>query len=324
MVRARRYTVFGWALGITLFLALVFLVHFSVGWAAVLSPWQSVPLASLATAFLLVLGSYVLRSIRVHRLFLPETAGDLLRVFRLTLIHNLFNNFLPMRSGEASFPILMKREFEVPFSRSIPGLFYLRLMDFHFLALLAAIVISVEKGGAAWAVASSLLPVPAVAFLLQERIRRVLDTSTGRLAGVARKGMEGLPRTPSVFWWTWLWTVVNWGVKLLVFAWILHVFAVISFGTALLGSITGEVSSVLPVHGVAGAGTYEAGVAMGLLPLGVDSETALRGGVNLHLFILSASILSGAIAFVLPVKPRKAPAPHPPGLDPRGEGRELS
>ena len=67
-----------------------------------------------------------------------------------------------------------------------------------------------------------------------------------------------------------------------------------------------------------------AGVAMGLLPLGVDSETALRGGVNLHLFILSASILSGAIAFVLPVKPRKAPAPHPPGLDPRGEGRELS
>ena len=53
---------------------------------------------------------------------------------------------------------------------------------------------------------------------------------------------------------------MNWTVKLLVFAWILRSFIALPFTTALLASVTGEASSVLPFHGLAGAGTYEAGV----------------------------------------------------------------
>ena len=65
---------------------------------------------------------------------------------------------------------------------------------------------------------------------------------------------------------------------------------------SLLGSIMGEISSTLPIHGLAGAGTYEAGVLVALLPAGVGLDEALNGAVNLHLFVLGATILSAAIA----------------------------
>jgi uncharacterized membrane protein YbhN (UPF0104 family) len=313
---ARRAPILGWILGIGLFVALVLLVQGSVGWTTVLSPWREMPAPALVGAFFLVLGSYGLRTVRVQGFFAPETSGEFLRTFRLILLHNLFNNLLPARSGEASFPILMSRDFRIPVSRSLPGLFYLRLMDLHFLLVLASALLLRGRGVLGYAVTGLLIPLPFLAFLLQERIRPLRAPSGGRLGRILEKGIGGLPGRPSVFWWTWLWTCVNWGVKLLAFAWILRMFTSLPYGTALMGSLTGEVSSVLPVHGVAGAGTYEAGVALGLLPLGVGAEAALRGGVNLHLFVLGVSLLGGAIALLLPVQGRR----HS-GL-PRREARE--
>jgi uncharacterized membrane protein YbhN (UPF0104 family) len=306
-VAARRPPILGWILGIGLFLALVLLVQGSVGWSAVLSPWREMPAPALVGAFFLVFGSYGLRTVRVHRFFAPETSGEFLRTFRLILFHNLFNNLLPARSGEASFPILMSRDFRIPVSRSLPGLFYLRLMDLHFLLVLGVALLLRGRGIIGYAATGLLIPLPFLAFLLQKRIRAPRVSSGSRLGRVLERGARGLPGTPSVFWWTWFWTCVNWGVKLLAFAWILRMFTSLPYGTALLGSLTGEASSVLPIHGVAGAGTYEAGVALGLLPLGVEAEVALRGGVNLHLFVLGVSLLSGAVALLLPVRGRRDP-----------------
>jgi len=319
METARRVPILGWVLGIGLCLALVLLVHYSVGWGTVLAPWLEMAPGLLLAAYLLVLGSYALRTVRVFLFFGPATAGEFPRSFRLILLHNLFNNLLPMRSGEASFPILMKRDFGIPFSRSIPGLFYLRLLDLHFLLFLGGIVLAWDRGWTAWGSVVLLLPLPFLAFLLQERIRRGLPDKRGRVGGLLERGMTGLPGNRAVFWWTWLWTGVNWAVKLGVFAWILRSFTSIPFGISLLGSVTGEISSVLPFHGVAGAGTYEAGVAVALLPFGVEAEAALRGGVNLHFFVLGASLLSGALALLLPVPPRHGGEGTDPGVFRPGE-----
>jgi hypothetical protein len=64
----------------------------------------------------------------------------------------------------------------------------------------------------------------------------------------------------------------------------------------------GELSSVLPFHGFAGAGTYEAGIVAGLVPLGLELEPALQGAVNLHLFVLGVSVLAGAMAALIPAR----------------------
>ncbi|MFC1662480.1 lysylphosphatidylglycerol synthase domain-containing protein, partial [Gemmatimonadota bacterium] len=113
-----------WIAGASLFLALVLVAQLTVGWNRILESWSAIPPATLAGSLLLVLGSYGIRTMRVHRYFLPTTRGHFHRSFRLVLLHNLFNNFLPMRTGEASFPFLMKREFQIPFGRSVPALLF--------------------------------------------------------------------------------------------------------------------------------------------------------------------------------------------------------
>lgn len=289
-----------WVLGIGLFGGVVALVHFSVGWGSLLSPWREVAPGGLTLAVLLVVASYAIRTIRIHLYFSPATRGGFLRSFRLILLHNLFNNLLPMRSGEASFPLLMKRDFQVPFRRSVPGLLYLRLLDLHFLLLLGALLFAQGRGLWSWVLPLLILPLPILGFLTQTRLQeRVRTHESDRLGRVT--WLEGFPQTTGLVLTVWLWTAVNWTVKLLVFAWVLQVFVPLPYAWALIGSITGELSSVLPIHGLAGAGTYEAGVMASLVPLGVELQTALAGAVNLHLFVLGASLFSGALALVIPV-----------------------
>jgi uncharacterized membrane protein YbhN (UPF0104 family) len=324
---------YGWVAGVAFLLALALLVHLSLGWKNLLSPWGNIRPSVLAGAFALVLASYAVRTIRLQHYFDPATRGQFLRTFRIQLIHNLFNNFLPMRTGEASFPILMKQNYRVPFTRSIPGLVYLRLMDFHFLVLIGLLVLALGERREAWLLVVLFAPLPLLAFVAQNRFLELLDRqretgsrsfersgpgpsppevparNVSRLGAVREKvtlllrtSLEGFPVTSSLFWLIWLWTGVNWTVKLLVFGGILTAFSPMPFSHALLGSITGELSSVLPIHGVAGAGTYEAGIMLGLLPRELDVQAALAGAVNLHLFVLSASVLSGGLALLIPVR----------------------
>jgi len=57
---------------------------------------------------------------------------------------------------------------------------------------------------------------------------------------------------------------------------------------------------VLPVYGIAGAGTCEAGVVAALVPAGIVIPTRSRPSVNLHLFLLSCTLLSGLLSYLLP------------------------
>lgn len=288
--------ILGWILGIGLLGALLYLLHRTVGWEELLRPWKSLPPVTVAGAFLLVLVSYGVRTVRIHQYFRPDTSGGFGRSYRLVLLHNLLNNLLPMRSGEASFPVLMKREFGVPVSRSLPGLLYLRLLDLHFLLFLAAAVLFAGDGVGGWVVPLILAPLPFLAFRFQEAVRDRMGSRA-----MVKRALAGLPHRTSLFWTTFLWTGLNWVVKLLVFAWLLQAFQPMPPGTALLGSVTGELSSVLPFHGLAGAGTYEAGVLAGLLPLGIEVDAALPAAVNLHLFVLGSSVLGAGVALVFPL-----------------------
>ena len=57
---------------------------------------------------------------------------------------------------------------------------------------------------------------------------------------------------------------------------------------------------VLPVHGIAGSGSYELAMAAVLVPLGLDLPTVLKAAVNLHLYLLGSSLLLGLAALLLP------------------------
>lgn len=290
-----------WA-GIALLAGLIYLVEASFGWAEVLASWQSVPPRSLALAVALMLLSYILRALRFYDFFYHHCRGHLGLLTRITVLHNFFNNLLPMRSGETAFPLLMKQHFALPYRHSGPALLWLRLLDLYALLVLAMISLQTLlpwPEELRWAVSGALLLAPLLVLPLQNRVEQWLHQHPSGWSGKAAELMHALPKSPWPFIRALFWTLLNWALKLAVYAWLLQQFLPMPFSHSWVGATTGELSSVLPVNGVAGAGTYEAGIVAGLLPWGADKTLALAAAVNLHLFVLGSTfLLTGLIALL--------------------------
>jgi uncharacterized membrane protein YbhN (UPF0104 family) len=249
----------------------------------------------------LVLTSYAMRAVRLYVYFREAMQGQFLLALKLMLQHNLANNLLPMRSGEVSFPVLMYSYFQIPLGRSVPALLWFRVFDLHSLLLLALWAL-----GNQWfnpylmgLVLILWLAVPWLLFVFNHWLLAHLSGSQpGRFVGFLVKLLQGAPGDQGLLFKIWFWSLLNWLVKLVAFAWVLALFAQVGVAAALLGVIGGELTSVLPVHGVAGAGTYEAGIVAALLPFGVTAETAIAAAVNVHLFLLGASLIGGLLSLL--------------------------
>lgn len=290
---------------VTLLLALIVIVQWSYGWAALLQPWLGLSYSVIATALVLVFTSYALRAVRLWDYFRNDMRGRFGLSLKLMLQHNLLNNLLPMRTGEISFPLLMVRYFQIPMTQSVPALLWFRLLDLHVLALLAWIGIAHQWLGLPvfLLIVVLWLAVPAIVMLAARAWQRRLHVQAGRpWRQKLQQLLATLPQNHSAWLRSWFWTALNWVVKLSVFAWVMLQFVPMSFYAALLGAVGGDITSVLPVHGLAGAGTYEAGVVAALLPFGVAPTQALVAAVNLHLFMLGATLLAGALSLLLPTQ----------------------
>jgi len=289
-------------LGLFILIAFVALIENFVGWGKLLTPWLSLSVGAAATALALTMISYFARAWRFYDYFRSEMRGAFGLCFKLMLQHNVLNNFLPMRSGEISFPILMARYFSVPAIRSVPALLWFRLLDLHTLGLLALAAAPLWTEHYLLIALAILLwaPLPWLGFLYGDR---ALQNLAARLPPKAQKLAlqirDGLPNQTSLFWRAWAWTVANWLVKLIGFAWVLLLFADLPLFVAWLGAIGGDLSSVLPIHGIAGVGTFEAGVVAAMAPFGVPLQTGTLAAVNLHLFVLGTSVLGGAAALLI-------------------------
>ncbi|MDX9766673.1 MAG: lysylphosphatidylglycerol synthase transmembrane domain-containing protein [Ectothiorhodospiraceae bacterium] len=283
-------------------IAFLLAVEWWYGWAPLLAPWRTLSPLAIAAAALLTLLTYWLRTMRFYDYFRREMQGGFATCFKLQLQHNLFNNLLPARTGELSFPVLMSRWFGVPVIHSMTALFWFRLLDLHTLGLVALAAVGGHWLGLPVAVAATLawLPLPWFAHHFGRALRKRLHGHEGRIGRLVLKALDSLPQDDGAFWRAWAWTVVNWAVKLGAFAWVLWLFVPAPAAGLLLAVILGDLTSVLPVHGIAGAGTYEAGVVAGLAPFGIALKEALAGAVNLHLFMLGATLIGGAASVLLP------------------------
>ena len=290
---------------LALFVGLVMLVQHYYGWVELLTPWRHLSGTSLLIALVLVGFSHLLRAARVYDYFRTDTKGQLPRCLKVVLQHHLLNNLLPMRSGELSFPFFMSRYLEIPVQRSVPALAWFRFLDLHTIIGLAALVAAQYFFSSWWPPLILLLLWLGFPFLMI-RITRKLETALsgprGKLISRVRMLLSGLPQSRDIFYRSWAWTIMNWIVKLSVFAWLMGQFGEVPFHAAWVGATVGDLTSVLPFHGIAGAGTYEAGVVAGLAPYGLAPESALPLAVNLHLFILLSSALLGLIAWLIPAR----------------------
>jgi uncharacterized membrane protein YbhN (UPF0104 family) len=285
-------------------------IHWIWGWGSILAGWRAVGLPTILVALALLVGTYFIRTHRMQDYFPRETAGRFLPLFRVTQVHNLLNIMLPFRAGETSFPLLMRSEFGVPLAHGTAALLVLRLLDLH--ALLAAAGLGLVAGSSrpslaalVWAV---FLLLPLLLFPLKHPLMRAVHGRvSGKLARIAAEIEDGVPADTGAFVRAWLLTVLNWGVKVLVLAWVLGLMGVVPIAAAFGGALGGELSSVLPVHAPAGVGTYPAGIAAGATAFGAGHDRGTldliaRAAINTHLLMLVSALAGTGLSLILPAR----------------------
>ncbi|RWX76146.1 flippase-like domain-containing protein [Neorhizobium lilium] len=273
------------------------------GWETVISLWAAAGWGSALLAMLLLLATYVLRTWRIYDYFPRETGGHFGVLLRLVQVHNLLNIMLPFRTGEASFPLLMKREFGLPLARGTAALFVMRLFDLHALLAAAGTGLALQDGRPwAWALWLVFLLLPAAAFGMRRHALSMLTRLLPRKAQALLHEVEaGLPADASAFMRAWGATLINWFTKIAVLAWVLGLLGHLPVAASFGGALGGELSSVLPVHAPAGVGTYPAGITAGALAFGADTakpalDALAQAAVNTHLLVIVSSLAGTALS----------------------------
>lgn len=304
-----RNTLIKWLLGLALLIGLILWVQYKVGWSHLLAPWQDLSLTDLIGLLAITAMSYIVRAIRIYDYSYQLLRGSFLATLRLTLLHNALNNFLPMRLGELAYPILMKRYFDQSYIASSVTLIWIRVLDLHFLGLPILIFFYILYHNQIWLwfIPPWLMLVPAMYWGHNLLYQKTINNA-GKFATLANKILGHVPDNAWQFSRIWLWTAITWSCKLIAFTLIVLHFSNLDLGRAVLGTLGAELSSVLPIHGIAGAGTYELAMSAVLLPLGIDVDTILKAAVNLHLYLLGTSLLLAICGLLLPAPISRNPA----------------
>jgi len=284
-------------------LAFIVFVEWYIGWPELLAPWRLLSPSIAAAGLGLLLVTYMVRALRVFSYFHAQMRGELLLCIKLAWSHNFLNYVLPMRTGEMAFPLLMSRYFDIPATASLPVLVWFRFLDLHSLILFALMSLPLlgVPAGAVWVVVACWLALPWFVYRFQQAIGRRLARmgNEGRWSVLA-EAFASLPRDHGRFFAAWAWTLVNWLTKLAVVVAGIAIFVDVPLLYALAAAAAGEVTMVLPIHSMAGTGTYEAGLVAVLQAGGVSIDDALAGSINLHLFLIFGTVVTGIVAVAIP------------------------
>ena len=263
-----------------------------------LSIWRNVTLQTLLCALGLYFLSYILRGQRWLLLFkIPVRVSSLADFTGLVAIHAAAANILPLRSGEAVFPVLMARR-GYPLTLGIVYLLAARLIDAAVMLSLAFIFYGGLKGALLVVVflcagVSLRSPFRTVLFwcIRKKSLVERLEPPISHLVTMPLRKVLSLATV----------TLLTWAVKLVAIAQLVSGFS----GENLLASIScalgAELAFLLPLSGWLGLGNYEAGWLMVSELTGKLEADAAGLALFAHSFLLGSSILLGGVALFFEV-----------------------
>jgi uncharacterized membrane protein YbhN (UPF0104 family) len=232
--------------------------------------------------------SYALRAARLHAEWQPRTGARYAECLQLFLLHNAAAAWLPMRSGEAGYPLWLHRRWQVPPGESLRSLLWLRVQDALVLALLSA---------ALWAALAADLPATAA-----------LPTAALTVGGVGAVAVRFTRRGSRR---GWLCCLGNWVVKLTVIAGLLAAVGALPGGAALRGALGGEWAGVLPLQAPGGLGSYEAGVWAASGRSQTALATVVGAALLVHALTLGLAGLTGLAAIAASAFSKNNTRPQP-------------
>ena len=250
----------------------------------------------------------------------------------IVMARNLFVDLLPARLGELSYVYLLTQRAGRPAEDGLASLFLAILFDLVALAPLLILAILVVGGDGTVSVpvlTAAAVGLFVIAFALMRAavpiggwVARLLDpthtaTWRARTAALALKTVDALGEIQrrQIFGRVLLVSMV---VRLCKFgSYYFLVLAImgplgytigrLGFFRVFLGVVSAELAAALPIHGIAGFGTFEAAWALSFSQLGFSTEHAIMSGILAHAVSQVVEYTLGICALLYVMRPGATP-----------------
>jgi uncharacterized membrane protein YbhN (UPF0104 family) len=267
--------------------------------ATVLDLFRKAELPWLLAGFACYLVNYVLRTCRLQVL-VDFDRISFRTLFRISCLHGFFSYFLPLRSGDISLPLLLKKESDFPLAVGSAVLVKSRLLDMVSLGFFLAVstVFSLKHIAAhhvvLFAVCSLCLILVPYAITRLLRLQRVASLRIlSKLPADFQLGRYTLAETALSFL---IWLFVGCTLFAVVAALSIPLsFLDIWFLTAIQLPL-----QLVPFQGVANAGNHEVGWVAGFSILGIAPELGLGFALASHVAIILYVALLGVVGLMVP------------------------
>ncbi len=287
--------------------------------AQVVAILSQVSMMAVLLGFVFYIGSTFFRAVRFH---VVHSNVPTRTFFSVASIHTLLTNVFPARSGELTFPVLLKRIDGSSFISSISVLFVVRIFD-----LVAVFVIFFSALAMTYSRLDARLHVPmlAVSFAFIVGLAAIFSILVfgKRALTIARRmllfdGLKNSRITAWVFgklellldgfsiirqshalWRIMLFSIIIWLCNYMtVFVLVRSIGFDLSILVLTLGLTFSTLFSSLPIHGLGSFGTLEGAWTLIFLSFGATKEVALATGFGFHIFNITYLVVLGILGMI--------------------------
>jgi len=273
----------------------------------------------LAVGFVLYVCSYFFRALRFH--ILLNNKVSIKHLFSIVCVHNMANNILPARTGEASYVYLSKKLHNIPVGAGVASLMVARVFDLitiSFLFFVSAILIRdlpdmVSK--IIWLIVGLLVFVLLLLLALVffgeifiDLIRRVANGINAlRFSSVQyllRKGDEmarsfKLMKSKKLLGCVFMTSMMLWCSQYSMLCILANAMGISLTIWCMVFAITFVFfTTILPIQSIGGFGIIEGGWALGFMVMGISKEISISSGFGFHIILLTFALVLGALGLV--------------------------
>jgi len=303
--------------GVLLTLAVVSYVFIKLDWEVTFRIFSQLNWAWLMIAFCVTITNYILRTMR-FKILLNLNDLPFRYLFGVTNLYGMFLYLLPAKTGELTYPILLKNRLNVSLTEGAASLIVARFFDVATISLFLPFVLSTF-----WKQLNLWIRYSAFAF-----IGIVFIVGLGLIGSTRSKSIreklflmrifriQGLSRLTNIlknlfaefqtidqrglYWQLWaltvgIWTCIFTNFYIILISLGFHV----TYFQMIVVSIIMVPMTLLPIQGFANFGTHEIGWGTAFSLFGYSQSIALGIAINSHIILLFFILALGLIGYIL-------------------------
>ena len=271
-----------------------------------------IPFIFFLICFFFYFLTYVFKAIRFK--ILLKGKFNILGLFSIVSVHNLFSNILPLRTGELSYVYILNKK-GVKTAEAVSSLMVARISDFLTILILTLTTILIVRDVPKiyWVFFLSLAAITLffiffllisiifkknIVYFFEKIIKkfnlRKLKMITFLLEKIKEIVISFRTISQKMFFKALFVSILAFFSQFL-FAYTLFrgMGIEIGFFYIILGSMFADLAIFLPIQGVVGFGTIEGMWAVGFFYLGVTKELAISSGFAYHFVVIACFVIFG-------------------------------